>query len=421
MSTPERFEPLPLDWEEPVPEVEVLFPPYLYAAHRTWVWGPLESGKSIWIQWVSAQLSRQGRRVVYVQQDNSLPVETRRWRRLGFDPDCLAVYHDEGFDLADPAHVDALARLSEGAALVVVDTLGACWSGDENSNQEVNRFNREVLRRLIDQGCAVVVVHHTGHAIGRDAGTAGRGASSEGQGSDTVLDFRIDRRYAQGAFVVHHGKNRPGGGVKEAPRIHRVVDLPDGSLTIVVDAKPLVGRVTRAQQEARRKVRAYLESLPDGAGFMAIVGAAGVSVNMATKVLSDMEADGELESRRQREAYVLRRSGLLSGRDDRRPVRRTLVLAPRARRPQHPASRRIVSGQPPRDGEDDETGATPVTEDWLREAMTDATCTCGGPTRPDRIEETEPGWYVGFYRCAECGDSYRVGWSLDLLRRQMGV
>jgi predicted ATP-dependent serine protease len=281
------FQLVPTNWDEPDPEIEFLFEPYLYVGTRTWAFGRTESGKSIWAQWVSAQLTRQGKRVVYVQQENPSAVERRRWRRLGFDRDHLAHFYDQGIDLVEPLHIARLMRAAQSAQLVVIDSLGACWSGDENSSQAIRAFDRKVLMRLKDElGCASIVIHHTGHrSLGRDAATAGRGSTSQGQAADVTLQFKTDRRYPEGTFMIEHGKNRPGGGKKEPRARFQVIDLPHGGLDIVEDVAPLKGRTTERQEQAADAVRAVLEERGGAAGWGELLEATGLSVNMLTKGL----------------------------------------------------------------------------------------------------------------------------------------
>jgi hypothetical protein len=300
----------PVDWDAPLPEITPLFPPYLYAAHRTWVWGPTESGKSLWVQWVCSRLSLAGKKIVYVQQENSLPVERLRWQRLGADLDHVDLYHDQGYDLVRPEDVDDLVTKSDRADLVVLDTLTSCWSGDENSNSEIAAFDRNVMVRLKDDvGCAVIVIHHAGHPSQgrkREPASMGRGASSQGQKADTILEIKTDHRFSQGTFNIIHGKNRPGGGVKEPVRRFEIVDLEDGGLDILPDDRSLRGRLTRKQEEARQRVREFLEERgPEGATQSKIAKRTEVSTNTLYKVLEAMEMDGELAPHKKRAPYAL--------------------------------------------------------------------------------------------------------------------
>ena len=60
--------------------------------------------------------------------------------------------------------VDAALMLGVAPGLVVVDTLSQTYGGEENSANEMAAYLREIGWRFRDLwGCAVMLVHHTGH------------------------------------------------------------------------------------------------------------------------------------------------------------------------------------------------------------------------------------------------------------------
>jgi len=69
--------------------------------------------------------------------------------------------------------------------LVILDTFQRCFSGDENSAQEVNKFIKAADQLIQTFNCTVLMVHHTG-----------RGNKTRARGS-SVLDASID-----GEFIV---------------------------------------------------------------------------------------------------------------------------------------------------------------------------------------------------------------------------
>jgi hypothetical protein len=241
-SDPDEFAPAHLDYQrlisEGVPEVPHLERPYLPAGCSIlWV-GPAGSAKSIRALWGSCRLSRSGTRVVYISQENPLGVELRRLERLAPNPDHLIVYHYQGLDLTLRDHVGWLQRVGVGAGLIVLDTFTACWSGDENSNEEVAGFDRRVIRPVIAAtGASVLTLDHTGHPtafVPRTGVSAARGASSKGQKADLVLEFRDlgDHR-----FLIRQGKNRLTGTI-EPDRTFEVIDTDENGLDIVEIANP---------------------------------------------------------------------------------------------------------------------------------------------------------------------------------------
>lgn len=109
---------------------------------------------------------------------------------------------------------------------MILDTISACWSGDENDNAAIAQLDRTALQPLVNQtGATVLVLDHSGHAqpfVKREGVSKGRGASSKGQKADVVLTFdaRTDHE-----ILLKCPKLR--GSVEPAPTLVRVVDTPD--------------------------------------------------------------------------------------------------------------------------------------------------------------------------------------------------
>jgi hypothetical protein len=235
------FEPARIDWAalaEGPAEVRYVAEPYIPAGGRVWAWGPAESGKSIWTLAEATALSRRKVRTTYFSEENPLPEDLRRLNALSPDLDYLSVFNGTGLDLAEPEHVRGVIALAEGAALVVFDTLTACWSGDENDNAAIVKLDREALVPIVRAtGASVLVVHHTGHPqpfVNRRGVGGGRGASAMGQKTDVVLEFAP--RGATG-FTITHSKARIGGR-KEPARAYEVVDLPEGGFAVMRAEEP---------------------------------------------------------------------------------------------------------------------------------------------------------------------------------------
>jgi hypothetical protein len=190
-----QFEPVNWDAVKAggIPRLDYLDEPFLPSRKRIWAAGPTESGKSIWAAYKTRQITLRGGLVIYVSQENGLEEEARRFLRLRPNFDLLHLYVDQGLDLTDSGHRDALFAASEGAALVVLDTYSACWEGDEDSNREFAAFDRDVMQPIKASGSSLLVLDHTGNPQqhGRRHGAhAPRGASSKGQKADFLLEFR---------------------------------------------------------------------------------------------------------------------------------------------------------------------------------------------------------------------------------------
>ncbi len=247
--------PQPTNWAKEiaagVPEVEYLVEPYVPAGARIWIVGAAGTMKSWWALATSARLSREGRRVVYISEENPRAVELRRLSRIDADPERQVLYLGEGFDLKRDDHVRRLHEVTDSAALVVLDTLTAVWSGDESSNAEIAGFDRTVLAPLVARGTSILVVHHTGHPglFGPRRGvSAPRGASAIGQKADELLVFESA---AGGGTMIRHAKSRVIGDL-EPVRSFELVEAA-GRLTVALSA-------VRAGMTLEAALRAHLEA-----------------------------------------------------------------------------------------------------------------------------------------------------------------
>jgi hypothetical protein len=236
-----QFELVPLDWErlqrEGLPKIEYLDEPLIPVRSRIWASGPTEAAKSIWAMWKGCQLSREGWRVSFVSMENPLAEDARRLDRLRPEWSFFTLYHHEQqpevLDLVKPEHVDALVGIATDQDLTILDTFTGCWAGDENSNEAFNAFDRDVMRRVVNEtGSAILMTDHTGHPqqfVRREGAENARGASSKGQKCDSFLQFKPR---GERAFEITHAKARMGGRKAEPARL-KVVDTEDGGIDIV--------------------------------------------------------------------------------------------------------------------------------------------------------------------------------------------
>ncbi len=84
--------------------------------------------------------------------------------------------------------VDALIEAQGKPALLVIDTLHRNMQGDENSAQDIGDFIRGIDSIRLRYGCAVLVVHHSGHG---DKGRS-RGSSSIKGAVDTEIALEVN-------------------------------------------------------------------------------------------------------------------------------------------------------------------------------------------------------------------------------------
>lgn len=216
---------------EGVPEPEYLLEPWVPVGHRILVTGESFAGKSMWAMWVAATLSREGRKVAYFSQENPELVDLRRLERLNPDPENFIFYFDQGLDLASREHSGELLRACKGIDLVVLDTLTAVWSGDENDNGEMkDLIDRRIVKELMRGGSAVMILDHTGNPqmVRRGGVNTSRGASAKTQAVDSNLVLKTKPK----GFLLTETKNRCGRPNAE-PKQFEITDLEDGSLDIV--------------------------------------------------------------------------------------------------------------------------------------------------------------------------------------------
>lgn len=188
-------------------EIPYLRRPHLPAQALVWASGPQFSGKSLWAAWTAAALSREGHRVLLVSQENHPHVDLRRLRGMNPDPAHLELFSGLGLDLAQDGHAEELIRIAHGASLVILDTLAACWTGDEESNREVAALFRKVIAPIRAIGATILILDHVGH--GRRSGSgAARGASTKGQSADIELVFEPR---GKSAFRISNPKDRLTG------------------------------------------------------------------------------------------------------------------------------------------------------------------------------------------------------------------
>lgn len=263
-STPGRFDPRPLDLEQLTATPGLDAPAFLPGLEelgiargaRVLVAGEAGSGKSLWILGaVVSPLTRRGVPCVLIDQENPAGVLAQRLRAFGPDLESLTVYSRAGFDLSDDRHAEVLIKRADGAGLVVLDSLRAVWSGDENSNGEIAAlFSRTFVRVVEETGAALIVVDHLGHpqafARGGSSTRSPRGASAKVDQADVVLGFRKS--------------GRPGVTIE--PRKHRflfpepepltldILERPDGTLEYVRAERSADERVAEVVEEILRAI-----------------------------------------------------------------------------------------------------------------------------------------------------------------------
>lgn len=320
---PEGFELMPLDWQtllrDGVPDIEYISEPYLPKLARIWVWGQTGSMKSLWCLHEAARLSREGVRVSYFSEENPIGEELRRLSKMVPSPDYFRMFHRTGMDLADDKWIVALLAATKGDDVAILDSWTDLWSGDEDSNRDMQKFDAGVLKPLQAQGVTPVVIHHMGHQqmfSDRGGATAGRGASSLGQKADVTLTFKSA---GDDRFTIVYGKSRIGG-THHPPCSFKVEDTDDGRVEIAAcespEARVVAELVERAVQAVLTAPQGYLTTNE----LRAVTGGSRSHQKAAVELLADDERVGagvekvRTQDGRQRDSKVWRPAGPLGAR-----------------------------------------------------------------------------------------------------------
>ena len=140
--------------------------------------GDPESGKSLWVQGmgfcIAAGLNFDGRATIQTKVVNYIGEGDEglqpRYRALETHFDCET---DQLFNSQEPAQFMDSAYTDEitqdllelgGVGLVVIDTLHRNFgNGDENTSKDFGVFMNNIDRLRKTVGCAVIIIHHSGH------------------------------------------------------------------------------------------------------------------------------------------------------------------------------------------------------------------------------------------------------------------
>ena len=177
------------------------------------------SGKSCWGLW----RVRQGR-VVHLDYEQGRRLTQERYQRLArgmglelseLPNDSLQVAVMPHAYLDNQQSIDELAKIVEGATLVIVDSLRAAIpSADENSSDV--RTYLDVLSRVSERtGACIVVIHHARKPSMQNAGTATHAIRGSGALFDACQSVYVLAGEKGQPTVVHHEKDRVRGTTLE--------------------------------------------------------------------------------------------------------------------------------------------------------------------------------------------------------------
>lgn len=226
-----------VNWHEAfrvqVDEVDWLLPPVLEAATINALYGKPGVGKSLLVlDWV-VSLVREGKQVVYIDDENRVQDVVERLRAFGCtasELDCLSYYCFASLPALDTPeggqHLSALAGVNE-ASLIILDTVSRMVQGDENDSTTYLSLYRHSLAPLKQQNRAVLRLDHAG----KDESRGQRGSSSKAGDCDTIWRLALQQG---GDLVLVREKSRSGHGEpvitykrRDLPLRHDVTALGD--------------------------------------------------------------------------------------------------------------------------------------------------------------------------------------------------
>jgi hypothetical protein len=204
----------PVDWAaawKGQPEsVEWLLEPFLEAGTVNVLFAKAGTGKSLLaLEW-ALRLVRDGRTVVYVDDENRVADVVERLQAFGAEPSELSrlmLYSFAGLPPLDTidggTHLLALA-VTAHAELVVLDTTTRMVAGRENDADTFLQMYRCSLARLKGHGITVLRLDHPG----KDEARGQRGSNAKDGDADTI--WKLTEVAKGRTYKMHREKNRSG-------------------------------------------------------------------------------------------------------------------------------------------------------------------------------------------------------------------
>ena len=169
-------------------------------------------------------------------------------------------------DLQDPRG-DGLDQLIETiratvsrVSLVVIDPVSKCFGfGDENNTQHMNTFMNRCAALRDEFHCSILLVHHTGHEMGRE-----RGSSAFRADLDTLI--RCARRSRRDQLIVLSCEKQRDGLLFDGIRLHlKIVEIGLTSSCVVECAGKTSAIITSLGYEGQTLLEALAKLGASGA------------------------------------------------------------------------------------------------------------------------------------------------------------
>jgi hypothetical protein len=303
-----RLQILHADQLESLPPLAWLIPGEIPARSLTVLYGPSGTGKSFVALDYAFRIA-QTAPVLYVAAEGVYGFAARKlaWCRLNKLPAGQAWFLPQAIDLL--GNLAALDLIHTAAplqpALIVVDTLARCMSGDENSSRDMGQFIAACDGIRAATGATVLLIHHTGKS-----GLSERGSSALRAAADQMLELSND----DGLITLCCAKSKDAEAFK--PRCYRLVttetgrtapdDQPETSCAIMP-----ANRVYIAANQVSAAGRQLLETLAletfanSGARTIALRDASNLRPATLFRVLSSLLRAGLIRQTKRGDPYFI--------------------------------------------------------------------------------------------------------------------
>lgn len=249
--------------DEPPPAYDWLWDGYLERGEVTWLTGKGKTGKSLVALFLAAAClegrpflerdTKRVRRVAYIDGENREATVRRRLHACGLGRDLagsLVYASARGLDLGTPHGLDALSILAEDADLVVLDSLVALHTADENSAGEVRQLVTAIRGAIERAGSTALGLAHEKHGGGL------RGSTDWTNAVDRVLALSKDE---SGYRTLKPGDVRDGDE-NVPPLVFRFA--AEGGRVVIHTTGTRGGRPTADRADLAGRIADYLAEHP---------------------------------------------------------------------------------------------------------------------------------------------------------------
>ena len=141
----------------------------------------------------------------------------------------------------------------EWPALIVIDTLARCFTGDENKQEDMGQFIQGVDRLRQEFNASVLIVHHTGRDESHE-----RGSTVLGGACDTIYKLEADsHKHRLALFNEKMKDSREPDPVwlsyQEVAVSRKPNDDPNDELTSIIIGSKRVSRTTQYRRKRQAK------------------------------------------------------------------------------------------------------------------------------------------------------------------------